>query len=99
MASIIFAFAKWIVLGALIGVSLWAAVKAYAAWQAQRARRRAELAALRGRADWENRLALAGDPLGTYGEYTPATMPLADPPTQPLGTPREWYDYGGGLQQ
>jgi hypothetical protein len=71
-------FAFWIalVIGiAALLVTLWKFVGWLDRWldarDARRARTRGDLAAIAARADEQNRLFLAGDPRGVYGEYRP----------------------------
>lgn len=83
----------------LLVVALWLVLKGVVplvkSWRAAARTRRltaeAERECLLIRANYENAAHLRGDPVGTYGRYTPPTLPLTIP--QPAPEPRDWYDY------
>ena len=94
-AAVIVAYGKWIMFAILIGVGIfvtaWGIDRLQRNYKIQKARVEADLAMIRNRAEYENWLAYQGDPLGTYGQYSPPTMPLGGPPTNETNP----YLFGG----
>jgi hypothetical protein len=91
-------YAGWILFGVWILLSAWAirhAVRTARAYDREvDLDREAERECLIIRANYENAAYLRGDPAGTYGHYTPPTLPLTRPlPELAAAEPRDWYDY------
>lgn len=90
VASLVFAFAKYIIIALLVGLTIWCLHKAAKEHNKGVARRLYESevrkSELRWRANEQNLAQQRGEPYGTYGDYEPKTLPL------PI-VPREWYDY------
>lgn len=89
LAAAIFALRWWILAWAvlfLVGLGIRSLYRAYGRHKYAKA---VWAESLRQRAEYENAAYYSGDPIGTYGAYTPDTLPL--PKYQP-------YLYGGHEQ-
>jgi hypothetical protein len=96
--AVLLKYAGWILLSCFVLVSAWAIRRALCAARAYDREvnldREAERECLIIRANYENAMYLRGDPVGVYGHYTPATVPLTLPlPAQAYAEPRDWFDY------
>jgi len=95
-AAFFVAFWKW-VLVSLIGYCIGLAIrKAWRLYQAHKDKMISRQASIAMRADHENQLAMAGDPVGIYGRYDAVTMPMTYPlpPAVRVG----WDDFDDGFK-
>jgi hypothetical protein len=76
VAAVAMACQKFIILVAVFALCFWAGWKLYQTYADHRGVKIARDAALARSADYQNRLAIAGDPLGYEGDYPCATMPI-----------------------
>lgn len=76
--GLVFAYWKWILGFALVGIAVWGAYVGLTAavrrHQERTAQKRAEIAALAARADEQHQEYLAGKDNGLYGDYQPAPL-------------------------
>ena len=82
-AAIVWAYLPWVI-GSVALIVLCYSTYRICLLLLERADRRKQdrlnrEAELRWRADYQNNWVQRGDPLGTYGNYTPATLPLTNP--------------------
>lgn len=70
--------------------------KLFVLWQAHKDRIISRQAAIALRAEYENMMALNGDPVGIYGRYDPVTMPATKPSILPGYS---FDDYDDGLKE
>ena len=86
-AAIFYAYFPWFFGLLVFGFLTYLAVKRFRYLEARREQRELERsnyeAELRWRADYQNQWVEAGDPLGTYGDYEPSTLPLTQPMLNP----------------
>jgi hypothetical protein len=87
-AALIIVFIKELLLVACIAASCWAIYMMIRSHREAKAARMLDEAIISKRADYENMLAIQGDPAGVYGQYDAYTMPV----TKPYG------DYDDGLR-
>lgn len=86
IAAAIFALRWWILAWAVLFVLGLGIRSLYRAYRRHEYAKAVYAESLRQRAEYENAAYYSGDPIGTYGAYSPATLPL--PTYQP-------YLYGG----
>ena len=76
--GLVFAYWKWILGFALVGIAVWGAYVGITAavrrYQERTAQKRAENAALAARADEQHQEYLAGKDDGLYGDYQPTPL-------------------------
>lgn len=100
-AAAIMALWQWFLFAGVVVCIAWLARRGWLAYQEHRTRKFSRDAAIALRADHEHQMALAGDPLGIYGQYTPATMPITSvgiraAHMKPMVA--EFIDYDDGLK-
>lgn len=88
-AAMIFALRWWILAWAVLFVLGLGIRSLYRAYRRHKFAREMYAEMLSQRAEYENAAYYAGDPVGTYGAYSPATMPLTRIETNP------YHLYGG----
>lgn len=76
VAAALIAFWKWIVVTAMFALFMVIIRLFYRYLKEREDRRISRDAAIAVRADYQNQLVMAGDPLGIEGEYPASTMPL-----------------------
>ena len=77
-AAFFVAFWKWVLVSLVwFGIGLLAH-KLWKMWRAHKDKMLSRRASIAMRADHENQLAMAGDPVGIYGRYDAATMPITN---------------------
>ena len=70
-ASLLFAFAKYIIIALLVSLVLWLGLLANRAHQRKLTAKKARLRGFAYRAEQQNLSHLLGHPYGTYGDYPP----------------------------
>ena len=88
-ASLLFAFAKYIIIAILVALTIWCLNRAITLHAENKSQREVKSEIRRRellwRANEQNAAQLRGHPYGTYGEYMPVEVDFPQP--------REWYDY------
>jgi hypothetical protein len=84
IAAALIAYWKALIFACMIAGVYWLVRKGMAIEQARYDRKISRDAAKALRCDYENMMAMAGDPIGVYGDYTPPTMPMTGFNYQPL---------------
>jgi hypothetical protein len=88
---------KWMLFAGVIVGLCYLIGRAKRAWDSHRDRVESRNAAIAMRADFEHQLSLRGDPVGVYGQYPAATMPITRPMIVP-NRPIQLDDYDDGLR-